>query len=102
MAAIQGMAAAPAGLYFWTAFERLSAVGLHIALSVLVYTAVRKRGKWYWFPAAVLIHTLVDMAAVLANALFPVAATEGAVALLTLGVVFLARKIYLDEKQKNP
>ena len=43
MAAIQGMAAAPAGLYFWTAFERLSAVGLHTALSVLVYTAVRKR-----------------------------------------------------------
>ena len=102
MAAIQGMAAAPAGLYFWTAFERLSAVGLHIALSVLVYTAVRKRGKWYWFPAAILIHTLVDMTAVLTNALFPVAVTEGTIALLVLGVIFLARKIYLDEKQKTP
>lgn len=101
MAAIQGMAAAPAGLYFWTAFERLSAVGLHIALSVLVYTAVRKRGEWYWFPAAILIHTLVDMAAVLTNALFPVAVTEGTTALLTLGMIFLARKIYLDEKQKT-
>lgn len=101
MTAIRGIAATPAGLYFWAAFERLSAVGLHIALSVLVYTAVRNRGKWYWFPAAVLIHTLVDMAAVLTNALFPVAVTEGTVALLTLGVILLARKIYLGEKQKT-
>ena len=67
-----------------------------------MYTAVRKRGEWYWFPAAILIHTLVDMAAVLTNALFPVAVTEGTTALLTLGVIFLARKIYLDEKQKTP
>lgn len=101
MAAIQGMASTPAGLYFWTAFERLSAVGLHIALSVLVYTAVRDRGKWYWFPGAILIHALVDMAAVLTNAVFPIAVTEGTVALLTLGVIFLARKIYLGEKQKT-
>lgn len=101
MTAIQGMVSTPAGLYFWTAFERLSAVGLHIALSVLVYTAARERGKWYWFPAAILIHALVDMAAVVTNVLFSVVVTEGAVALLTLGVIFLARKIYLSEKQET-
>lgn len=78
----------------------LAAVGLHIALSVLVYAAVRNRGKWYWFPAAILIHALVDMAAVLTNALFSVVITEGTVALLTLGVIFLARKVYLGEKQE--
>ena len=101
MAAIQSMAATPAGLYFWTAFERLLAVGLHVALSVLVYAAVRKGGRRYWFPAAILIHALVDMAAVLTNALFSVVVTEGTVALLTLGVIFLAREIYLGEKQKT-
>lgn len=100
MAAIQGMAATPAATYFWAAFERLSAVGLHIALSVLVYAAVRNRGKRYWFPAAILIHALVDMAAVLTNALFSVVITEGTVALLTLGVIFLARKVYSGEKQE--
>lgn len=100
MTAIRGIAATPAGLYFWTAFERLSAVGLHIALSVLVYAAVRNRGKRYWFPAAILIHALVDMVAVLTNALFSVVITEGTVALLTLGVIFLARKVYLGEKQE--
>ena len=102
LAAIQGLAATPAGVYFWTAFERLAAVGLHIALSVLVYAAVRGKDRWYWFPAAILIHALVDMAAVLSNAVFPVAVTEGIIALLTLGVIFLTRKIYLDEKGKNP
>lgn len=102
LAAIQGLAATPAGVYFWTAFERLAAVGLHIALSVLVYAAVRGKDRWYWFPAAILIHALVDMAAVLTNAVFPIAVTEGIIALLTLGVIFLTRKIYLDEKGKNP
>lgn len=102
MAAIQSMAAAPAGLYFWTAFERLCAVELHIALSVLVYAAVSRKGGWYLFPAAILIHTLVDIAAVVSSAFLPVAATEGITALLTLGVIFLARKIYLAEKGKNP
>ena len=68
----------------------------------MLFRSVRKRGEWYWFPAAILIHTLVDMTAVLTNALFPVAVTEGTIALLALGVIFLARKIYLDEKQKTP
>lgn len=103
LAAIRGMAATPAGAYFWTAFERLSAVGLHIALSVLVYAVARNRGKrWYWFPAAILIHALVDMAAIVTNAFFSNVITEGTGALLTLGVIFLARKIYLAEKGKNP
>lgn len=102
MAAIQGLAAAPAGLYFWTAFERLSAVGLHIALSVLVYAAVRRKDRWYWLPGAILIHALVDMAAVLTNAHFSIVVTEGTVALLTLGAICLARKIFLGEKKKNP
>ena len=43
LAAIQGLCANPAGIYFWTGFERLVAVGLHIALSVLVYVSVRRR-----------------------------------------------------------
>lgn len=102
MAAIQGMVAAPAGAYFWTGFERLTAIGLHIALSVLVYAAVRRREKGYWFPAAVLIHALVDTAAILSNAYFPIAITEGVAALLTVGAIFLARKIYLEEKRENP
>ena len=42
---------------------------LQISLSIIVWTAVRKGGKWIWlFPAAILLHFIVDAcAAVLAK-----------------------------------
>lgn len=98
LAAIQSLAVIPAGAYFWTGFERLVAVGLHIALSVLVYTAVVRKDRWYLFPVAILLHTLVDMAAILINTYSSIAATEAVVALLTLGAILLARKVYLKQR----
>ncbi len=47
-------------------WERISALVLQLGLSVLVWAAVRKGGKWLWlFPAAILLHALVDAGAVL-------------------------------------
>ena len=47
-------------------WERLSALVLHLGLSMLVWVAVRKGGKWLWlFPAAIALHALVDAGAVL-------------------------------------
>ena len=47
-------------------WERFSALILHFSLSVLVWAAVRKGGKWLWlFPAAILLHAGVDAQAVL-------------------------------------
>ena len=47
-------------------WERFSALILHIGLSLLVWVAVRKGGKWLWlFPAAILLHAAVDAGAVL-------------------------------------
>lgn len=46
-------------------WERISALMLHLGLSVFVWTAVRKGGKWLWlFLAAILLHALVDACAV--------------------------------------
>lgn len=87
------LANTPAGMYFWSGFERLCAVGLHIALSMLVYAAVCRK-QWRWFFAAILIHALVDAAAVLCGASLPVPATEGVVALLTLAAGALAARVY--------
>lgn len=101
LAAIQGLSSNPAGIYLWTGFERLVAVGLHIALSVLVYVSVKRRGSWFWFPAAILLHTLVDMVTVLTAAWLPIAATEVIAAPLTLGVIALARKVYIEEKEDS-
>ena len=49
-----------AGLLLLGLWERISALMLHLGLSVFVWTAVRKGGKWLWlFPAAILLHALV-------------------------------------------
>lgn len=47
-------------------WERFSALLLQLGLSVLVWVAVRNGGKWLWlFPAAIVLHAIVDAGAVL-------------------------------------
>lgn len=54
------------GVWLIGLWERFAALVLHLGLSVLVWTAVRKGGKWLWlFPAAILLHAIVDAGAVL-------------------------------------
>ena len=55
-----------AGTYLVGLWERLSALILQVSLSILVWAAARKGGKWLWlFPAAILLHALVDGVAVI-------------------------------------
>lgn len=49
------------GTYLLGLWERLSALILQLGLSVMVWAAVRKGGIWLWlFPAAILLHFVVD------------------------------------------
>ena len=55
-----------AGTLLTGLWERISALVLHLGLSMLVWVAVRKGGKWLWlFPAAVAIHAIVDAGVVM-------------------------------------
>ena len=55
-----------AGAYLIGLWERFSALILQVSLSILVWAAARKGGKWLWlFPAAILLHALVDGIAVI-------------------------------------
>ncbi|MBO7372435.1 MAG: YhfC family intramembrane metalloprotease, partial [Bacteroidales bacterium] len=57
-----------AGTWLIGLWERISAIIIQLSLSVLVWAAVRKGNKWFWlFPAAILLHALVDASAVLLN-----------------------------------
>ena len=63
MEQLQALGAGPLLIGLW---ERISALVLHLGLSMLVWVAVRKGGKWLWlFPAAIALHALVDAGAVL-------------------------------------
>ena len=54
-------------MFFVGLVERFIAVPLQLALSVLVFFAVKKSGKWYLFPLAILLHALVDGILVIAS-----------------------------------
>ena len=88
------LAATPAGMFLWAAFERLGAIILHLSLSVLVFAAVRAPGKKWLFPAAILIHAALDFIAVVSNANLPVAATEIIVLIFAVIAALFARMVY--------
>ena len=90
---IESLLATPAVMFLWAGVERLSAMTLHTALSVLVFTAVRTNRRWL-FPAAILFHFAVDFLAVVSNAFLPAAATEGLVMLGSVLAAVWAAQIY--------
>ena len=88
----------PAGMFLWGGLERLSAMALHMALSVLVFASVRT-GRRLLFPAAIAVHAGVNFAAVVANAHLPIAATEAVVLLLTALACLWAARIYKNLRE---
>lgn len=75
----------PASTFLLAGFERVVAIALHIALSVIVYTAIRRRKAGYWL-LAVGLHMLVDAVAVFIS---------GSVSALTLELIVLAMVILI-------
>ena len=80
---------------FWTflvgAVERISAVAIHVALSVLVWFAAKNGKKFWLFPLAIFLHLLVDaVAVVLSRSGVNVWIIEGAVYVLAIAFVLLA------------
>ena len=61
-ASLQGMTV---GTLLMSGVERMIAVCFHISLSVLVFWAVNRPGKWWLYPAAILLHAGLDMIATL-------------------------------------
>ena len=78
----------PSYQFFLSGIERIVAVTLHIALSVLVFQAVKLGKKRYWF-LAFAIHVGVDFATVIAANYLNLVLVEVMLAVLVAGVVVL-------------
>lgn len=63
--AVSPLATLPAWQFFLGGLERILALALHIGLSLLVFQAVKNRRKWYLYPAAILLHALVNAVVVI-------------------------------------
>jgi len=97
--AIQVLISTPSGQFLMGGIERISAVILHLALSVLVWFAAKKAGKVRLYPAAVLIHFIVDAATVIASRSgAPIIAVEVIVAALAIAAAVFAWNVWKKEK----
>lgn len=82
----------PSWQFFMGGIERLMAIVLHIALSVLVYQSVKnKKDKWC-YPAAILLHALINMVVILVANHGSLVLAEVVTLVGTLSVCWFARK----------
>lgn len=83
------------GMFLWSIWERFFTLIFHISMSVLVFASVKVKGKFYLFSLAILLHTAIDLfAAFYQFGSLPLAVTELAIAVFSVGTVLLARRVY--------
>ena len=91
------LATLPSYQFLLSGVERLLAIALHIALSVIVWFAVKWNGKLYLYPMAILIHFAVDAtAAILSGLGVNVILIEIVVAVLTAAAALFARRLWRE------
>ena len=83
-------------------FERVSAMLIHIGLSMLMFKAVKEKGKLWLYPVSITLHALADMPAALFQfgVLRSLFAVEALAFIMGVVCLFLGKKI-LFEKDDN-
>ncbi|CEA00668.1 hypothetical protein BN1048_01041 [Jeotgalicoccus saudimassiliensis] len=62
------IASQPWYMYAIAIAERILAISLHIGLSIIVFASVMMKGRWWLFPAAILLHALANTTAAMMQA----------------------------------
>lgn len=90
------LAAVPATQWLAVGFERVCAIGLHLALSMLVWMVVTRRLPAWGYPLAVGLHAVANLPAMLYQAgVLTVWPAEFATLVLVILVALLVRQLYL-------
>ena len=103
-ATITAITDTPSAMFLVSALERCIAIALHIALSVFVFLAAKRKGKLYLYPVAVLLHTAVDCVASLfhVGVLTSILWVEVIVFVMTAGIVLWAFRLYQADQDPEP
>lgn len=98
---LQSLRDTPAPLFLVAILERCIAIASHIALSVIVWFGAKDPKKTWLFPAAVLLHALLDIALVIAVNLLalPTLAAEGVLFVLAVGIVLIALFVWKKNRK---
>jgi uncharacterized membrane protein YhfC len=85
----------PWWMFFVSVAERIGAVTIQIALSVLVWFAAKNNKRFWLFPLAILLHLLVDaVAVILRDKGASVWVIEGVVYVIAIALVVLAVSVW--------
>jgi len=94
-AGLKTLTTTPSYTFLIAILERIFAVMLQIALSVIVWFAAKNKNRLYLYPVAILIHFFVDaLAVVLAQYNVPILAIEGVICVTTALTAVFARKTW--------
>lgn len=85
-------------MYLVAIMERVIAMSLHIALSVIVFSAVMMKGKWWLYPLAILLHALANTTAAMMQAglLTNIYLMYAGLILITAITIFIAVRLVKD------
>jgi len=97
---LEPLSSSPAIYNLIAGIERMIAITLQIALSVIVFVGVKNKGKNHLIFIAILIHAFVDFMAVILMEFTNVYLTEAVILILTLVTVFFAYRLYKEMKSK--
>ena len=91
----QTLAALSAPTVLLACFERVTAVAFHVGASMLVFTAARNKKKFFLYPAAILLHALLDAPAALLQKgiITNLLLLEIIMAVIAFGVLAASKKI---------
>jgi uncharacterized membrane protein YhfC len=97
---VGAMAATAPYMYLIAGVERILAMTIHLSLSVIVYFSVVKKGQFWLFPLAIVLHAVANFPAALAQAgvLKNTLVVEGIILVVAVLLVFTARFIYMKNR----
>ncbi len=97
---LQAIAETPSAMFLVAGAERMFALTIHIALSVIVFYSVYGKRRTWLYPAAILLHALIDAPAALGQVgvITNVLALEGLVLFCAVALTLLA--VYTNRKLK--
>lgn len=90
--AVDALCTTASPIFLVGGIERIAAVTMQISLSVLVWFAVNKKGKVWLYPAAILLHALIDVPAALmqCGVFKSIVLVEVMIIIFTIALAYLA------------
>ena len=89
----------PAHTFLLAGIERISTIIFHIALSVIVFFAAQRPGKFYFYPLAIVIHTFLDLFAIMyqKGVIKSILIIEIVIIIITAVTVYFTYRMYKED-----